>query len=113
MYNSRKRKKILILLLITLTVSFFELSEFDWVKDNLIITPESYTDPQPIDVLRTADYTSSFDGNGEDMDIALHQSIYNGTDISFLDLDNRNSFKEPSPTVNGFNSSYVNFINYY
>ena len=55
-----------------------------------------------------ADYSSSFGKDGENINISLHQALLNTTNIEFPNLDNANTFYEPSPTVVGFNSSYIN-----
>jgi len=60
------------------------------------------------DNIRISDYRSDISGNGEPINITLHQSLVNSSIISFTDFQNANSFTEPSPTAPNFNSSFIN-----
>ncbi|MFX1480455.1 MAG: hypothetical protein ACFFCI_20355, partial [Promethearchaeota archaeon] len=108
MYNSRKSKKILILLLLTITISFFEFNKVGWEKNKILVTPKSYSDYQPFDKVRTADYSPGYSNTGENVSIGIHQSVVNTTLRQFSNLDTNNRFKEICPTVNNFNSSFTN-----
>jgi hypothetical protein len=49
-----------------------------------------------------------FDGNGEQMNVTLHQSLINASTIGFANLDISNSFSEPFPNFNGYSTSFIN-----
>ena len=49
-----------------------------------------------------------FQGNGTEVNIELQESIIDTTPKSFANLDNSNSFTEPSPIFSGFNTSFAN-----
>ncbi|MEE9571988.1 MAG: hypothetical protein V3W20_02950, partial [Candidatus Neomarinimicrobiota bacterium] len=66
------------------------------------------SDKFPFTELKISDYTPNIIGNGEKINISLHQSIVNSSTISFTDFQNANNFTEPSPTANNFNSSFIN-----
>ena len=57
--------------------------------------------------LKSSDYSPMREGNGENINITLQQSLLNNSIISFPDLEKSNTFTEPSPTVRNFNSSFV------
>ncbi|MFX0012866.1 MAG: hypothetical protein ACFE9R_21330, partial [Candidatus Hermodarchaeota archaeon] len=108
MYNSRKSKKILILLLLTITISFFEFNKVGWEKSEVLVTPKSYSDYQPFDKIRTADYSATHSSTGENMNIALHQSLINTTEREYSNLDNYATLVEACPASDpNFNSSYI------
>jgi len=66
-------------------------------------TPLDFRNPTP----ETSDY-QNFDGVGGTLNITLHQSLLNTTTIEFTNLDSSNSFTEPFPNFNGYNTSFVN-----
>ncbi len=108
--NIKKNKRILILFLITITISFMNVGQFIWNSDN-IISNKDHNDPlNIIENLKVSDYSSTFSGIGENMIIELHQSYLNNsydTPLSPSDSNN-NSFIVPSPTDTTFISSFVN-----
>jgi hypothetical protein len=55
----------------------------------------------------TSDY-QNFGGAGENLNITLHQSLLNTSTIEFTNLDTSNSFTEPFPNFNGYNTSFIN-----
>ena len=57
--------------------------------------------------MKISDYSPDFVGNGENINITLHQSIVNNTIITFTDLEKSNSFTEPCPVEKNFNSSFI------
>ncbi|MFX1376756.1 MAG: hypothetical protein ACFFA0_13180 [Promethearchaeota archaeon] len=59
------------------------------------------------DKLKTGDITS-YDGNGEQINLTLHQSILDTSTIGFTNIDNANSFTEPFPNFPGYNTSFIN-----
>ncbi|TFG22892.1 MAG: hypothetical protein EU533_03750, partial [Promethearchaeota archaeon] len=58
--------------------------------------------------LKVSDYSSNINGEGSDFNITLHQSIINSSTIEFSNLDTSNSFSEPFPNFNGYNTSFIN-----
>lgn len=57
--------------------------------------------------LELSDYTPFIEGSGEDINITLHQSLFNTTSKQFTNLDNANTFIQACPADASFNSSYV------
>jgi len=106
MRNSNKKKRIktcLVLLFYFLSISLFINFNFeppfykdDANKDDFINFP------------KTSDLLPSFKGVGDKVNITLHQSILNTSTIEFTNLDNENSFTEPFPIFNGYNTSFIN-----
>ena len=107
----RKSKKLLILLsfifiicgLIVVPVIFstnHELANED--KENYEPDKFNFYD------LKSSDYNPTITGSGENLNITLQQSLLNTSTISFTDFSNPNTFTEASPTVNNFNSSFIN-----
>ncbi len=62
----------------------------------------------PYHIPQTADYTSLRFGNGNLINISLHEALLNTSQVIFPNLDTANTFFEASPIFNGFNSSYIN-----
>lgn len=66
--------------------------------------------------INTPDFTSdlssaqldSYENVGGSIDCSVQQSIYNTSTISFSNLDNSNAFIEPSPKVEGYESTFTN-----
>ena len=112
MYNVKikKGKRILILFLIIITISFLNFSLFTWNSNNLFIDTDSSTESQFLSELKTADYSSNFSSTGKNINTTLHQSYLNNTfDKALSPSDsNNNSFNIPCPTDTSFNSSYTN-----
>ena len=112
MYNAKikKGKRILILFLIIITISFLNFNVFTWNSNYLITDEKSSTDPgfEPLNELKTADYSTDFSGTGKNVNITLHQSLLDTTTKQFSNLTVSNSFTEPCPTIPSFNSSFVN-----
>ncbi|GAI72533.1 unnamed protein product, partial [marine sediment metagenome] len=50
----------------------------------------------------------NFGGAGENLNITVHQSLLNTSMIEFTNLDTFNSFTEPFPNFNGYNTSFIN-----
>jgi hypothetical protein len=66
------------------------------------------SDKEFLNNLKISDFSQDHSGNGEIINITLHQSLMNSSVITFTDFQNTNSFTEPSPTANNFNSSFIN-----
>ena len=107
-----KRLLILFLLILTTVVTTINLNYINLSQNQLTRDSENNKDTDiPFDnenIPLLADYSSSFGKDGENINISLHQALLNTTNIEFPNLDNANTFYEPSPTVVGFNSSYIN-----
>ncbi|MFX1558713.1 MAG: hypothetical protein ACFFC9_15785, partial [Promethearchaeota archaeon] len=58
--------------------------------------------------LKTSDYSSTHEGTGAELNITLHQSLVNSSNIEFTNLDLYNSFTEPFPIFSGYNTSFIN-----
>ncbi|MFX1387077.1 MAG: hypothetical protein ACFE9M_07680, partial [Promethearchaeota archaeon] len=58
-------------------------------------------------VPKTSEY-QEFKGIGEQLNITLHQSLVNSSNIEFTNLDLSNSFTEPFPIFSGYNTSFIN-----
>ena len=112
MYNPifRKNKRILILFLITTTLSFFTFSQMIWNTNNFSSSTKSYTESQLVNRLRSADYYPEFGNIGENMNITMHQSYFNTSfnTIVNISITDGNNFTLPCPTDVNFNSSYTN-----
>ena len=104
-----KRLLILFLLILTTVVTTINLNYINLSQNQLTRDSENNKDTDiPFDnenIPLLADYSSSFGKDGENINISLHQALLNTTNIEFPNLDNANTFYEPSPTVVGFNSS--------
>ncbi len=105
--NIKKNKRVLILFLITITISFFNFSHFIWNFNNSITDSNSIDEFELFNELKTSDYSSSYSGTGENMNITLHQSLLNTSIKEFTNLDSSNSFKENFPKFSGYNSSFI------
>ena len=110
--KSNYRKKGLILLLLSFGMIFANVgfSSLNFPLNFTSINEETnlendfdYKEQTP----KTSEY-QNFDGAGENLNIALHQSYLNTSTIEFSNLDSSNFFQKPAPIVNGFNSSFVN-----
>ncbi|MFW9999516.1 MAG: hypothetical protein ACFE9Q_05050 [Candidatus Hodarchaeota archaeon] len=71
---------------------------------------DSPTEYELFNELKTSDYSSSYSGTGESMNITLHQSYLNNSFNTLLNASdvNNNTFTLPSPKYPTFNSSFVN-----
>ncbi|TFG11808.1 MAG: hypothetical protein EU535_06840, partial [Promethearchaeota archaeon] len=58
--------------------------------------------------LISSDYSSNIEGSGEKLNITLHQSLVNLSNLEFSNLDLSNSFTEPFPMFSGYNTSFIN-----
>ena len=108
--NSRKNKRIFILFLITTTISFLNFSQLNWNYNNSSFNPNSPTEIELLNELKTSDYSSSFVSTGENMNITLHQSYLNSSFDTIVNTSivNGNNFTLPSPKDIMFNSTYTN-----
>ncbi|MFX0059762.1 MAG: hypothetical protein ACFE8J_15805, partial [Candidatus Heimdallarchaeota archaeon] len=75
----------------------------NFIEDDVTRKEEVFEDEIP----KASEY-QEFDGSGEQLNITLHQSLINSSDIEFTSLDDSNTFTEPVPNFNGYNTSYVN-----
>ncbi len=109
-YNIKKNKRILILFLLTITISFLNFNLFMWNLDNSITDEESSTKFQPLNKLKTSSYPQTFGNSGEDINVTLHQSYVNSSFDTIVNTSivNGNNFTLPCPTDTWFNSSYTN-----
>ncbi len=101
--NKSKRILVLILLAINLSLLNFIFMNLNFSKEDEVF---SFQD----DNLRLANYPTSFNGTGENINITLHQSYLNtffNTPLNASDSNN-NKFILPCPTDTNFNSSYTN-----
>jgi len=57
---------------------------------------------------KVAGYSPSFEGNGTEIDISLHQSLYDETSNQYQNTDFTSSFNLACPKDLDFNSSYIN-----
>ncbi len=102
--KNNKSKRILVLILLAINLSLLnfifinlnnsdELDDFNLQDDNL----------------RLANYPTSFNGTGENINITLHQSYLDTSFNSILNTSdsNNNKFLIPCPTDTNFNSSYT------
>ncbi|MFX1281968.1 MAG: hypothetical protein ACFFA3_21645, partial [Promethearchaeota archaeon] len=107
--NNKKNKRILVLLFITISMSFLNINQFIWNRDNSLIDSDSRGDLEFLRELKISDYSPSFNNNGENMNITLHQSYLNNSYNTLLNTSdsNSNKFIIPSPTDVNFNSSYT------
>ena len=81
------------------------------IIDNSHKNNEEINNDNPLDFQNQTPETSeyqNFNGAGENFNITLHQSLLNISTIEFTNLDTSNSFTEPFPNFNGYNTSLVN-----
>jgi len=107
-----KKNKILLLLFVLLIngMVLFSLiynDNYDGAQDYERIHD---TDKFHFTDLKKSDYSPNYRGNGDKINITLQQSLLNNSIISFPDLEISNTFTEPCPTVNNFNSSFINIL---
>ncbi len=105
--NSKKKKQMLVLLLIIFVMIITNFNSFfiNFNSENSFVSNEFDEKKK----LRTADYPTSFDGSGEQINITLHQSYLNNSFNTALDLSdpNNNSILIPCPKDTFFNSSFT------
>jgi len=58
-------------------------------------------------LLKTSEY-QNFDGAGEQLNVTLHNSIIDTSTVEFTNIDISNTFSEPFPDFNGYNTSFIN-----
>jgi len=109
--KSNYKKKCLILLLLSfgmimtnLSLSLFNSSFLNnnYEEGNII----DYDDQ--IILPKASDSLPFFNGAGAKVNVSLHQSILNKSTLPFSNLDISNSFTEPFPNFNGYNTSFIN-----
>ena len=108
-YNNNKKKRVLILFLITSTLSFLNVGQFIWDFDNSSVDPNKPSEFELLKKPKISDYSFSYSGTGENMNITLHQSYLNnsfGIELNASDPSN-NTFYVPCPTDTTFNSSHT------
>ncbi|MFX1363384.1 MAG: hypothetical protein ACFFCE_10220 [Promethearchaeota archaeon] len=109
----KKRIKALIFLILIIgTFSTFlniipKSSTEKNIQSDEIIKDETNLFDIKNDSLKTADYSSTTNGTGKNLNVTLHQSLTNTTEKEFLNLDNANTFKAACPLDTDFNSSYI------
>ena len=107
-----KKNKIL-LLLIVLIVNGIIILSFNF-RENYERSEDCEEihdlDEYPFIDLKISDYSPNHQGYGEKINITLHHSLLNKSMISFQDLEKTNTFTEPCPTVNNFNSTFINIL---
>ena len=109
-FLAKKKKLIFLLFLsigmisINLNLTFFGLNFFtnnqeigNFYEDNNIDN----------DFPVSAEY-QTYDGNGQNLNITLHQSLVDTTTKQYTNLDLSNSFTEPFPIFSGYNTSFIN-----
>ncbi|MFW9782656.1 MAG: hypothetical protein ACFFFB_10280, partial [Candidatus Heimdallarchaeota archaeon] len=105
--NNSKNKRILILLLLTITISFINVGFHNRNFSNTTSSLDLPTEDEFLYNLKLSDYSSYYNNTGENMGILLHQSYLNNSFDIDLDLENtnNNSILIPCPTDTFFNSS--------
>ena len=73
------------------------------VDKNLIVKEDLFDGKIP----RTSEY-QEFDGNGQQLNITVHESLVNSSTIELTNIDIVNNFSEPFPQYQGFNTSLIN-----
>jgi len=106
--NKKKRVWIVSLVFLINGVALIPLGFFTHYDLSQNYEDNSESNKFLFDNIRISDYRSDISGNGEPINITLHQSLINSSIISFTDFHNTNSFTEPSPTATNFNSSFIN-----
>jgi len=110
-FNKTKRTVVLLLLFLGMVMSTL-------VKNFLVsgLNEKLYTDENDvfreendcIEILPKLAESLDFDGNGDQMNVTLHQSLIDTTTKQFTDLDISNRFTEPFPDFNGYSTSFIN-----
>ncbi|MFX1594055.1 MAG: hypothetical protein ACFFCL_15300, partial [Promethearchaeota archaeon] len=119
MFNSTTKKRIqalaFLFLIIGTFTTVFNLSQMSFTSNDAIPNEEIKNKENNLEDefrnLKSADYSSSYDNIGENMNITLHQSYLNNSFNIILNTSdsNNNKFTIPCPTDTTFNSSYTNF----
>lgn len=86
-----------------LVLAFININIFNHLNDYLDKKNQYFREN-----LELSDYSSFIEGEGEDINITIHQSLFNTTSKQFTNLDNANIFIQACPADASFNSSYVN-----
>jgi len=109
--NFKKNKRILVLLLITITISFLYFDQFLWNSNNTINGKALSIESEIIKELKTSSYPQAFENSGEDIDVILHQSYVNNSFDTIVKTSevNENNFFVPCPTDTSFNTSFTKF----
>jgi len=109
--NIKKNKRVRILFLITITISFVNFGQFFWNSNQSVTDSNSIDEFDLFNELKTSDYSSSYSGTGENMSLTLHQSYLNDSFDTILNTSivNGNNFTLTCPTEIYFNSSYTRF----
>ncbi|TFF89773.1 MAG: hypothetical protein EU548_06400, partial [Promethearchaeota archaeon] len=106
--------KVIFLIIITfgmgLTSTNLLYSHNSSIQDNPNSFRDTIIDNKEIteDTLPKSSEYQEFGGSGEQLNITLHQSLVNASNIEFTNLDNFNTFNEPVPNFSGYNTSYIN-----
>ncbi|MFW9829278.1 MAG: hypothetical protein ACFFEY_17010 [Candidatus Thorarchaeota archaeon] len=106
-----KNKRILILLVLTIALSFVNFNLLNRNFNSSILDLNPINDIESFDDLKVSDYSSSYSGTGEDMNILLHQAYLNNSFKTYLNASDptNNTFYIPCPKETTFNSSYTRF----
>ena len=112
MYNSnfKKNKRILVLLLITITISFLYFDQFLWNSNNIINGTNSSVEAERIKELKTSSYPQIFEETGEYINITLHQSYVNNSFNTIVNTSkvNNNNFNYYIQQGSGSNNALGN-----
>ncbi len=108
--TKNKSKIVLIFLIGTLIISNLNLHYLN--KKAHHINNKKSTDDSIFNFNRhlpiLSSYSQSLTGNGTKIDIKLHQSLLNNSEIELTNLTISNSFTQPCPSDPYFNSSFIN-----
>lgn len=113
-FKSNKKTKAILLIFLTFTpiianlnIGILYSNDSTKNQDNA----DSFSNENVIDFQDKLPETSqiqTYSGDGEDLNVILHQSIVNSSLIDFTNLDTTNTFTEPFPDFPGYNSSFIN-----
>lgn len=103
--NKNKKIKIIFLCFVAIiTPLYTNIFSFNHLASNI-----NEDNKVSLEKLKNSDYSSFYEGNGEDVNVSLQQSLLDNSVIEISDVSdsNNNTFYEPCPTVENFNSSFT------
>ncbi|MFX1495333.1 MAG: hypothetical protein ACFFBZ_13700, partial [Promethearchaeota archaeon] len=111
-WNKRIKAVLLLVLIFGMTFAsyntlFFTSNSFQMGVENVENEKIEHITNVEEQIPKTSEY-QNFAGTGAQVNLTLHQSLINSSTMEFTNIDVVNSFSEPFPKFNGYNTSYIN-----